>query len=41
MGIDDKEYAVYLAKHKLRLASAVWHVLSPQESLKEGFSKEG
>lgn len=41
MGIDDTEYAVYLANHKLRLAPAVWHVLTPQESLKEEFSKEG
>lgn len=35
-GMDDKEYPVYLANRRLKLAPVVWHVLSPQESLKGG-----
>lgn len=41
-GMDDKEYPVYLAIRRLKLAPVIWHVLSPQESLKgEGGYGEG
>lgn len=33
-GMDDKEYLVYLANRRLKLAPVIWHVVSPQESLK-------